>query len=75
MAFAFQRDRSTIATDNDRLSGKILAAVTFMVGMVVKMQRFGFTGFFTNQVPSMSLPLVMAILIKPLLLILELVGI
>ncbi|TVS18631.1 MAG: hypothetical protein EA424_10480 [Planctomycetaceae bacterium] len=75
MAFAFQRDRSTIAADNDGLSGKILAAVTFLVGMVVGMQRFGFTGFFTNQVPSMSLPLVMANLIKPLLLILELVGI
>lgn len=51
-----------------------LAAVTFMTGMVVGMQRFGFTGFFLNQVPPMNLPLVLAIMIKPPLLVLELVG-
>jgi F-type H+-transporting ATPase subunit a len=38
------------------------------------MRRFGIAGFFLNQVPSMSLPLVMAVFIKPLLLVLELVG-
>jgi F-type H+-transporting ATPase subunit a len=51
-----------------------LAAVTFFTGMVIGMQRFGVTGFFWNQVPAMSLPLVMAIFIKPLILVLELVG-
>ena len=51
-----------------------LAAVTFLTGTVIGMRRFGIAGFFLNQVPSMSLPLVMAIVIKPLLLVLELVG-
>jgi F-type H+-transporting ATPase subunit a len=51
-----------------------LAAVTFVTGTVIGMQRFGVAGFFLNQVPSMSLPLVMSIFIKPLLLVLELVG-
>jgi F-type H+-transporting ATPase subunit a len=51
-----------------------LAAVTFLTGMVTGMRRFGVTGFFWNQVPAMSLPLVMAIFIKPLILVLELVG-
>jgi F-type H+-transporting ATPase subunit a len=51
-----------------------LAGVTFLTGTVIGMRRFGIAGFFLNQVPSMSLPLVMAIVIKPLLLVLELVG-
>jgi F-type H+-transporting ATPase subunit a len=51
-----------------------LAAVTFVAGVSFGMQRYGVVGFFGNQVPSMSLPLVMSILIKPLILVLELVG-
>jgi F-type H+-transporting ATPase subunit a len=51
-----------------------LAAVTFVSGVSFGMLRYGVVGFFGNQVPSMSLPLVMSILIKPLILVLELVG-
>jgi F-type H+-transporting ATPase subunit a len=51
-----------------------LAGVTFLTGTLFGMRRFGIAGFFLNQVPSMSLPLVMAVFIKPLLLVLELVG-
>jgi F-type H+-transporting ATPase subunit a len=51
-----------------------LAAVTFAAGTLSGMKRFGVAGFFANQVPQMSLPLVMTILIKPMLLVLELIG-
>jgi len=51
-----------------------LAAVTFLVGTLSGMRKFGVAGYVANQVPHMSLPLVMAIFIKPLLLVLELVG-
>ena len=51
-----------------------LAAVTFSAGTLSGMKRFGVAGFFANQVPQMSLPLVMTILIKPMLLVQELIG-
>lgn len=51
-----------------------LAAVTLVVGMGAGMQRFGVAGFFSNLAPTMDLPWVMAIFIKPLLLALELLG-
>ncbi len=51
-----------------------LAAMVFLSGVVCGMRRFGVVGFFTNQVPPMTLPLVMSIFIKPLLLVLELLG-
>jgi F-type H+-transporting ATPase subunit a len=51
-----------------------LAAVTFLTGVLSGMRKFGVAGFFANQVPSMSLPLIMAIFIKPLVLVLELIG-
>jgi F-type H+-transporting ATPase subunit a len=51
-----------------------LAAVTFLAGTLCGMQKFGVAGYLANQVPSMSLPLIMSIFIKPLLLVLELVG-
>jgi len=51
-----------------------LAAATFLTSCLSGMAKFGVVGFFANQVPAMTLPLVMAIFIKPLLLALELVG-
>lgn len=51
-----------------------LAAVTFSAGTLSGMKKFGVAGFFANQVPQMSLPLVMSIFIKPMLLVLELIG-
>ena len=51
-----------------------LAFVTFTTGVVFGMQRFGFFGFFMNQIPSMSLMLPLALVIKPMLLAIELLG-
>jgi len=51
-----------------------LAAITFSAGTLSGMKKFGVAGFFANQVPQMSLPLIMSIVIKPMLLVLELVG-
>ncbi|MEX2025664.1 MAG: F0F1 ATP synthase subunit A, partial [Pirellulaceae bacterium] len=38
------------------------------------MARFGFFGYFKNLVPHMDLPLIMAIFIKPMLFVIELLG-
>ncbi len=51
-----------------------LAAVTLAAGVLSGVCKFGPFGFLMNQVPHMSLPLVTAIVIKPMLLVLELVG-
>ena len=51
-----------------------MAMVVFGTGVVGGMKRFGPLGFFLNQIPSMQLPLVMAIFIKPMLLAIELLG-
>lgn len=49
------------------------ALLTFAAGIIFGMRRFGPIGFFKNQVPSMDLPLVTAIVIKPMLFVIELV--
>ena len=51
-----------------------LAIVTFGIGFFGGVLKFGPLGFFTNQVPHMDLPAPIAIIIKPMLLVLELVG-
>jgi F-type H+-transporting ATPase subunit a len=51
-----------------------LALVTFATGVAFGMRRFGPIGFFKNQIPSMDLPLIMAVFIKPMLLVIELIG-
>jgi F-type H+-transporting ATPase subunit a len=38
------------------------------------MAKFGFIGFFTNQVPSMDLPLPLAIILKPMIFLIEMGG-
>jgi F-type H+-transporting ATPase subunit a len=38
------------------------------------MQKFGFVGFFLNQIPGMDLPLPIAIVLKPMILAIELLG-
>ena len=48
-----------------------LACVTFGTVIVCGMQKFGVVGFFLNQIPSMDLPLVLAVVIKPLILLIE----
>lgn len=51
-----------------------LAFVTFTTGLLGGVRKFGPLGFFANQIPSMSLAWPLAIVIKPMLLVIELVG-
>lgn len=51
-----------------------LAGVTFLTVVVAGMQKFGVLGFFGNQVPSMDLPLPLAILLKPMIFLIEMLG-
>ncbi|NDC63330.1 MAG: F0F1 ATP synthase subunit A [Planctomycetia bacterium] len=51
-----------------------LAAVTMLTVFVAGMMKFGIVGFFFNQVPSMDLPLPLAILLKPMIFTIEMVG-
>jgi F-type H+-transporting ATPase subunit a len=51
-----------------------LALVTFGTVIVAGMMKFGVFGFFTNQVPSMDLPLPLAILLKPMIFAIEMLG-
>ncbi|MFM9024346.1 MAG: F0F1 ATP synthase subunit A [Planctomycetaceae bacterium] len=51
-----------------------LAAVTFLTVIVAGMLKFGVLGFFTNQVPSMDLPLPLAIVLKPMIFAIEMLG-
>ncbi|NOY40347.1 MAG: F0F1 ATP synthase subunit A [Planctomycetes bacterium] len=51
-----------------------LALVTFATVLVAGSIRFGIIGFWKNQVPSMGLPLPLAIPIVPMLFLIEVVG-
>jgi F-type H+-transporting ATPase subunit a len=51
-----------------------LAMVTFATVIVMGMAQFGIVGFFLNQVPGMDLPWYMAIVLKPAILAIELLG-
>jgi F-type H+-transporting ATPase subunit a len=51
-----------------------LALVTFGTVVIAGMMKFGFLGFFTNQVPSMDLPLPLAIFLKPMIFAIEMLG-
>lgn len=51
-----------------------MACVTFLTGLVMGSIKFGALGFWKNQVPSLGLPLVLAIPIVPLLFLIEVLG-
>jgi F-type H+-transporting ATPase subunit a len=51
-----------------------LATVTFLVVILAGMKTFGVVGFWKGQVPHMDIPLVMAIFLKPMLFVIEVVG-
>lgn len=51
-----------------------MACVTFSAVLVCGMTQFGPLGFFLNQIPSMDLPIVLAAPIKPMILLIELLG-
>ena len=51
-----------------------LALVTFLTGLIMGSKKFGVAGFWLNQVPSMDLPVALAIPIKSLLFLIEVLG-
>jgi F-type H+-transporting ATPase subunit a len=51
-----------------------LAGITFGTVVFLGVMRFGVFGFFLNQIPGMALPVYMAVVIKPLILAIELLG-
>jgi F-type H+-transporting ATPase subunit a len=51
-----------------------LAAVILLTGTAAGMMQFGVLGFFMNQIPGMDLPWYMAIVLKPMILLIELLG-
>ena len=54
-----------------RLRLRYLLLITVVVA---GMMKFGFLGFFGNQVPSMDLPLPIAIVLKPMIFAIEILG-
>jgi len=51
-----------------------MAAVAFFTVIAAGMLQFGVVGFFLNQIPGMDLPWYMAIIIKPMILAIEVLG-
>ncbi|MFT7640948.1 MAG: F-type H+-transporting ATPase subunit a, partial [Pirellulaceae bacterium] len=51
-----------------------MALVTFSTVCIAGMAKFGFLGFFKNQVPSMDLPLPIAVVVLPMLFAIEILG-
>ncbi len=51
-----------------------LACVTFVTVIVAGTMRFGFVGFWKNQVPHLGLPMVLAIFIVPMVFLIEVMG-
>lgn len=51
-----------------------LAFCTFLVVCISGMRTFGFVGFFMNQIPSMDLPLPLAVVLKPMIFGIEMMG-
>ncbi|MEM9353905.1 MAG: F0F1 ATP synthase subunit A [Planctomycetota bacterium] len=51
-----------------------MAGVTFATVVIAGSARFGILGFWKNQVPSMGLPMILAIFIVPMLFLIEVLG-
>ncbi len=51
-----------------------MASITFLTGMLSGSKRFGFFGYWANQVPSMGLPFVLAIVLVPVIFFIEVLG-
>jgi F-type H+-transporting ATPase subunit a len=51
-----------------------MAAMTFGAVLVAGMSKHGMVGYWTGLVPHMELPFVMAVVLKPMLLVIEIAG-
>lgn len=51
-----------------------LAGITFATTLIAGSFKFGPVGFWFNQVPSMDLPLPLAIILKPMIFLIEVIG-
>ena len=51
-----------------------LALITLVVGIAMGIGKFGFAGHLANQIPSMDLPLYIAVIVKPLVYAIEVMG-
>jgi F-type H+-transporting ATPase subunit a len=51
-----------------------IALVTLATVVIAGMAKFGFVGFFLNQIPGMDLPWYMAIVLKPMIFAIEMMG-
>ncbi len=51
-----------------------LAGISFLVVILAGMAKFGVVSYWTGMVPHMELPLVLAIMLKPMLLVIEVLG-
>lgn len=52
----------------------VLAGFTFIAGLIGGTMKFGVLGHWLNQIPGMDLPLVLAILLKPMIFAIEVLG-
>jgi F-type H+-transporting ATPase subunit a len=52
----------------------VLAGCTFIAGLIGGSMKFGVLGHWLNQIPGMDLPLVLAILLKPMIFAIEVLG-
>ncbi len=52
----------------------VLAGCTFVAGLIGGTMKFGVLGHWLNQIPGMDLPLVLAILLKPMIFAIEVLG-
>lgn len=51
-----------------------LAITVLLAGFIGGVKAFGVGGYFLNQIPSMDLPPVLAVLLKPMIFLIELLG-
>ncbi|MDZ4819277.1 MAG: F0F1 ATP synthase subunit A [Planctomycetota bacterium] len=51
-----------------------LAAITLLTVLVSGSLKFGVVGFWKNQVPAMDLPIALAVILKPIIFVIEVVG-
>jgi len=52
----------------------VLAVVTYFVVLGAGVRKFGLLGYLKGQVPHMDIPLVLAIFLKPMIFVIEIVG-